>query len=90
MSRTVTCRKYKKELPGLSAPPLPGPMGEELFKEVSSLAWQEWLEHQKMLINEKQLNLMDLTARNYLKEQMKSFLSGENFDEIEGYVAPSD
>ena len=41
MSRTVQCRKYKKELPGLAVPPYPGPKGQEVYETVSEQAWQE-------------------------------------------------
>lgn len=88
MSRTVHCRKYQKELPGLEAPPLPGPKGQDIFENVSAQAWREWLSHQTMLINEKQLNLMDMTARSYLGEQMNKFFNNDKTDAIEGYVAP--
>ncbi len=88
MSRTVFCRKYQQELPGLDAPPFPGPKGEAIYGNVSAKAWQEWLAHQTLLINEKRLNMMDLTARNYLTEQREKFLSGETVDEAEGYVPP--
>ena len=74
MSRTVVCSKYKKELPGLDTPPLPGKRGLELFEKVSAQAWQEWMQHQTRLINEKHLNMMDMTARTYLNEQMDLFL----------------
>lgn len=90
MTRTVICRKYKKALPGLDQPPFPGAKGQALYADVSKQAWQEWLAHQTMLINEKHLNLMDMTARTYLGEQMEKFLSGENYDAAEGYVPPSD
>lgn len=86
MSRTVFCQKFKQDLDGLNAPPFPGPKGEDIFNNVSDKAWQQWLAHQTRLINEKQLNMMDLTARAYLTEQRDKFLAGENFDEAEGYV----
>ena len=88
MSRTVHCRKYQKELPGLETPPLPGPKGQDIFENISAQAWREWLSHQTMLINEKQLNLMDMTARSYLGEQMNKFFNNDETDAIEGYVAP--
>lgn len=88
MSRTVLCRKYQEELPGLAVPPLPGAKGQDIFENISAKAWQEWLQHQTMLINEKQLNLMDLTARSYLNEQMDRFFSNANIDQVEGYVPP--
>ena len=42
MSRTVICRKYKEELEGLEAPPLPGAKGQRIFDTVSKKAWLEW------------------------------------------------
>jgi Fe-S cluster biosynthesis and repair protein YggX len=88
MSRTVYCRKYLKELPGLSAPPLPGPKGQDIFENVSQEAWQEWQKQQTMLINEKHLSLASADDRRYLQEQMDRFLSNEDHDRAEGYVPP--
>lgn len=90
MTRTVFCRKYQQELEGLDVPPMPGPKGQDLFENVSKKAWQEWLSHQTLLINEKKLNMMDMTARAYLGEQMNKFFSGEDVDQADGYVAPSE
>ncbi|HEY8386499.1 MAG TPA: oxidative damage protection protein [Porticoccaceae bacterium] len=90
MARTVFCRKLKQELPGLDQPPFPGPAGEDIFNNISREAWQQWLDHQTMLINEKRLNMMDLTARTYLNEQRERFLSGESYDQAEGYIPPSE
>lgn len=88
MSRTVYCRKYQEELLALSAPPFPGPKGEDIYENVSAKAWDDWIIHQTTLINEKHLNMMDKDARAYLNEQRERFLSGEEFDQVEGFVAP--
>lgn len=88
MTRTVFCRKYKKEMEGLDIPPYPGARGEDLYNNVSKQAWQDWLQHQTTLINEKHLNMMDMTARTYLIKQMESFFAGEDYDSAEGYVPP--
>ena len=85
MSKKVICRKYKEELDGMDKPPFPGPIGEDLFNNVSQKAWGEWLEHQKMLINEGQLNLADRESRNWLNEQRELFLSGEDYAKPSGY-----
>jgi len=87
--RNVFCRKYQKELEGLDAPPYPGAKGQEIFETVSKQAWQEWQQHQTMLINEKRLNAMEPSSRAYLGEQMEKFLSGEGYDKADGYVPPS-
>jgi Fe-S cluster biosynthesis and repair protein YggX len=90
MARMVHCKKLNKELEGLDAAPFPGPKGQDIYENISKQAWQDWLEHQTRLINEKRLNMMDMTARTYLNEQRNKFLSGAEFDEAEGYVPPSE
>lgn len=88
MTRIVHCRKYHQDMEGLDTPPFPGPKGEDVFNNISKQAWQDWIAHQTMLINEKHLNMMDKSARTYLGEQMTKFLSGEEYDQAEGYVPP--
>jgi len=90
MARMVHCKKLSRELEGLDAPPFPGPKGQEIYEHVSKQAWLEWLEHQTRLINEKHLNMMDMTARTYLNEQRDRFLSGQDIDQAEGYVPPAE
>ena len=41
-----------------------------------------------MLINEKQLSLMDPESRKYLQQEMEKFLNNEQHDKAEGYVPP--
>jgi Fe-S cluster biosynthesis and repair protein YggX len=88
MPRMVFCRKYQQEMEGLDLPPYPGAKGQDIFNHVSKKAWQEWMAHQTLLINEKRLNMMDMGTKVYLSEQMTKFLSGENVDQAEGYVPP--
>ena len=90
MSRTVICSRYHQELPGLDKPPFPGPRGEAIFATVSSQAWEEWQGQQTMLINEKQLNMLDKDARKYLNTQRDLFLSGVDAEQAEGFIPPSD
>ena len=90
MTRMVFCKHFGEELEGLDRPPLPGPKGQKIFEEVSKKAWQAWQSEQTMLINEKQLSLMDPEARKYLQDQMDKYLSGENYDRAEGFVPQKD
>jgi Fe-S cluster biosynthesis and repair protein YggX len=90
MARMVHCRKLKQELPGLDLPPFPGPKGQEVYENISKQAWAEWMTHQTTLINEMRLNMMDLTARTYLSEQREKYFSGEQVDQAEGYVPPTE
>ena len=87
MPRTVLCKLLNKELPGLDAPPFPGPKGQDIFENYSAEAWQAWQDTQTMLINEKHLNMMDKESRKYLNDQRDKFLAGEETDHAEGYTA---
>ena len=84
---TLLCIKLKKELEALDRAPYPGKLGKMILENVSREAWQMWLDHQTMLINENNLNLFEDSSQNYLKEQMeKYFFDNDNLDLIEGYI----
>jgi len=83
------CRKLNKELKGLDTPPIPGEIGLEIYNNISEQAWKEWQSQQTMLINEKQLNMMNANDRTFLKEEMNKFFKNEDFEQAEGYVPPT-
>ena len=89
MARMVNCVKLGREAEGLDLPPIPGELGKRVFENVSKKAWQQWVRHQTMLINENRLNLMDARARKYLAEQMERYFFGGGADQISGYVPQS-
>ena len=86
MSRTIQCLKLDKEAEGMDFAPYPGDLGQRIFEGISKEAWQMWMNHQTMLINERQLSMIDPEARSYLAGEMEKFLFGGNLDKIEGYV----
>ncbi|MCU7875273.1 MAG: oxidative damage protection protein [Candidatus Thiodiazotropha sp. (ex Lucinoma borealis)] len=77
MSRTVQCVRLKREAEGLDRATYPGELGQRIFENVSKEAWQEWLRHQTMLINENRLSPLDPKTRKFLEEQMEQFFFGE-------------
>ena len=89
MARTVKCIKLGRDAEGLDLPPYPGPLGKRIFDNVSKEAWQGWIRHQTMLINENRLNLADPRARKYLEEQMEKHFFGSGADVASGYVPPT-
>ena len=89
MSRTVHCVRLGREAEALDFPPYPGELGQRIFEQISKQAWQEWLAHQTMLINEKQLSPINPEHRKYLEEQMENHFFGEGSDQPEGYVPPA-
>tara|TARA_B100001105_G_C21958500_1_gene259666 strand:+ start:33 stop:299 length:267 start_codon:yes stop_codon:yes gene_type:complete len=84
---TLFCIKLNKELEALDRAPYPGELGKQILENVSREAWQMWLDHQTMLINENNLNLFEASSQSYLKEQMeKYFFDTDNLDSIEGFI----
>ena len=84
---TLYCIKLNKELEGLERAPYPGELGKKILNSVSKEAWQMWLDHQTMLINENNLNLFEESSQKYLKDQMeKYFFSDDDLDKIQGYI----
>ena len=90
MSRTVNCAKLGREAEGLDFPPWPGDLGKKVYENISKEAWQLWIQHQTMIINEYRLNAMDPKAREMIATEMEKFLFGEGSEKPEGYVAPTD
>ena len=90
MTRMVKCVKLGREAEGLDFLPYPGELGKKIFENVSKEAWKQWLEHQKMLVNENRLNLADKKAREYLVQQMDKHFFGGGADAAQGYVPPAE
>ncbi|MGD1524533.1 oxidative damage protection protein [Vibrio owensii] len=82
---TVQCVRLKKELPALLFAPYPGELGQKILETVSQDAWKDWLDHQTRVINENGLNLLDEVARNFLKEELERFVSGEILEKPMGF-----
>ena len=89
MSRVVKCVKLGKEAEGLDYQTYPGDLGKKIFDNVSKEAWQLWLKHQTMLMNEYRLSPIDPKARKFLEGEMEKYFFGEGSQLPTGYVPPS-
>ena len=88
MTRTVQCALLKQEAEGLDFQPYPGELGQRIFAEVSKTAWQQWLGHQTMLINEYRLSPINPKDRKFLEEEMEKYIFGEGSKAPDAFVAP--
>jgi len=77
MTRTVHCVKLGRDAEGLDRPVYPGELGQKIFDNVSKEAWQLWLKHQTILINEYRLSPVDPKSREFLVKEMENFFFGE-------------
>lgn len=73
---------------GLERQPYPGELGKKIFEQISTEAWQMWLIHQTMLINEYRLSMLDPKAREFLAQEMEKFLFGTGSEKPSGYIEP--
>ena len=86
MSRTVNCIILKKEAEGLDYAPYPGELGLRIYDSVSKEAWQRWLGHQTMLINENRLTPIEPEARQFLAAEMEKFFFSGGSEKPKEYV----
>jgi Fe-S cluster biosynthesis and repair protein YggX len=88
MPRTIFCSYLQRESEGLDRTPYPGELGQRIYDNISKDAWQQWVRHQTMLLNEYRLSPIDPKARKFLVEEMEKFLFGGGAQKPEGYVSP--
>jgi len=90
VSRMVQCQKLNKEAEGLERPTYPGELGKKIYLNISKEAWEMWVRHQTMLINEYRMTPVDPKARAFLEEEMEKFLFTDEAQMPQGYVPQQD
>ena len=77
-----------EEAEGLDYAPYPGELGQRIYDSVSKEAWQKWLAHQTILINEYRLTPIEPEARKFLETEMEKFFFGGGSEVPDEFVAP--
>lgn len=81
---TIHCRRCGKEAPPLPKAPFRNELGQRILQEICQACWQDWLQHQTLLINHYGLDPRDRRARAFLYEQIEQMLfEGETGKEID-------
>jgi Fe-S cluster biosynthesis and repair protein YggX len=73
---------------GMDYAPYPGQLGQRIYDSVSKEAWQKWLAHQTILINEYRLTPIEPDARKFLETEMEKFFFGEGATVPDEFIAP--
>ena len=89
MSRTIKCVMLGEGAEGLDYAPYPGELGQRIYDNVSKEAWQRWLAHQTMLINEYRLTPIEPDARKFLETEMEKFFFEGGSAAPQEFVPPS-
>ena len=89
MAHMVVCARYKQEMEGLDEPPFDSEFGKKIYENVSKKAWGEWVDHQKMLLNEYRLQPWTKEAQSFLVDQMQDYFFGAGGAKPKEYVPPT-
>ena len=87
MARTIQCEYQKGEAEGLDFVPYPGELGQRIYAHIGKPAWNAWLAHQTMLINENRLSPRDPKHRAFLEKELNKFLFEGVVEKPAGYIA---
>nr|CAA6826220.1 MAG: FIG001341: Probable Fe(2+)-trafficking protein YggX [uncultured Thiotrichaceae bacterium] len=85
MTRMVECVLLKREAEGLERLTYPGDLGKRVFENVSKEAWQKWLGHQTILMNEYRLSPINPKDRKFMEEEMDKFFFGEGASAVDNF-----
>ena len=84
--RMVYCKLLKKELPGLAFQTYPGELGKKIFENISMEAWQKWMAHQTILINEHRLSPIEPEHRKFLEGEMENYFFGKGSEVPDSFI----
>ena len=87
MARTIQCEYQKSEAEGLDFVPYPGELDQHIYAHIGKPAWNAWLAHQTMLINENRLSPRDPKHRAFLEKELTKFLFEGVVEKPAGYIA---
>ena len=82
----VNCMLLGAELEALESIPYPGDLGKRIYENISKNAWEKWLGHQTILINEYRLSPINADHRKFLEEEMEKFFFGDGSEKPKEFV----
>jgi len=88
VTRMVHCAVFDEDLDGLAYQTYPGELGKRIYNTISQKAWQRWMAHQTMLINENRLSPLNPEHRKFLEAEMEKYFFGGGSAAPAGYVPP--
>ena len=73
---TIRCARCGEDAAALAKAPFRNDLGTRIQTQICGACWQEWLQHQTLLINHYGLDPRDAKAREFLYEQIEQVLLG--------------
>ncbi len=76
-AETFQCRRCESDTAMLDKAPFRNEVGARILAEICTSCWQDWLQHQTLLINHYGLDPREPKAREFLYEQIEQVLLGD-------------
>ena len=76
-AETFQCRRCENDTSMLEKAPFRNELGARILAEICTSCWQDWLQHQTLLINHYGLDPREKKAREFLYEQIEQVLLGD-------------
>lgn len=74
----INCRRHPEEpSPPVAKAPFRSELGRRIQKEICHACWQDWLQHQTVLMNHYGLDPRDKKAKDFLYAQLHAVLFDE-------------
>ena len=84
MTETILCARCGEQAAPLARAPFRNELGARILAEICGSCWQDWLQHQTLLINHYGLDPRDAKARAFLYQQIEQvLLGGDDGEEID-------
>ena len=71
---TIHCSRCGEDAPRLEKAPFRTELGDRIQSRICTRCWQEWLQHQTLLINHYGLDPRESKSREFLYEQIEQVL----------------
>lgn len=75
--QTIQCGRCGEDAAQLAKAPFRNELGERVHAKICHGCWQEWLQHQTLLINHYGLDPRDPKSRDFLYGQIEQVLLGD-------------
>ena len=80
----MQCQRCERpDAPALDRPPFKSELGDRIQTKICHDCWQEWLQHQTLLINHYGLDPRDRKSRDFLYKQIEEVLLGGGSADID-------
>jgi len=89
--RIVHCRMLKKDMPGLDRRPYKNELGQQIYDEVSKLAWSQWVKDSVKYVNTYKVDVTSTEGQTFMFKQCAIYFGFEKGElPLTAFVPPTE